>query len=50
MNAVTPNPSFQLAPQPLKVAEHWMASQRATWERRLDQLDDYLKDLKGQKR
>jgi DNA-binding transcriptional ArsR family regulator len=38
--------TYQLAPQPLKVAEHWMVRQRAIWERRLDQLDDYLEDLK----
>ncbi len=42
--------TYRLAPQPLKVAEHWMVTQRATWERRLDQLDDYLEDLKEQKR
>ena len=42
--------TYRLAPQPLKAAEHWMAKQRAIWERRLDQLDDYLKDLKEQKR
>jgi DNA-binding transcriptional ArsR family regulator len=38
--------TYQLAPQPLKVAEHWMVRQRAIWERRLDQLDDYLEELK----
>lgn len=42
--------TYQLATQPLKAAEHWMATQRANWERRLDQLDDYLKDLKEQTR
>jgi DNA-binding transcriptional ArsR family regulator len=42
--------TYQLAPQPLKVAEHWMIRQRAIWERRLDQLDSYLKDLKEQQR
>jgi len=42
--------TYQLAPQPLKLAEHWMARQRAIWGRRLDQLDDYLKVLKEQKR
>lgn len=42
--------TYRLAPQPLKVAEYWMVTQRATWERRLDQLDDYLEDLKEQKR
>jgi DNA-binding transcriptional ArsR family regulator len=38
--------TFQLVPQPLKAAEQWMVEQRALWERRLDQLDNYLKDLK----
>jgi DNA-binding transcriptional ArsR family regulator len=38
--------TVQLVPQPLQAAEHWMVEQRALWERRLDQLDDYLKDLK----
>jgi DNA-binding transcriptional ArsR family regulator len=42
--------TYQLVRQPLKVAEHWMARHRAIWERRLDQLDDYLKNIKGQKR
>jgi DNA-binding transcriptional ArsR family regulator len=42
--------TYQLAPRPLKVAEHWMVTQRVHWERRLDQLDNYLKDLKEQKR
>lgn len=40
--------TYQLAPQPLKEAEQWMATQRANWERRLDQLDNYLNDLKEQ--
>ena len=40
--------TYELAPQPLKEAEQWMVTQRANWERRLDQLDDYLKDLKEQ--
>src|SRR6266852_3688981 len=38
--------TVHLVPQPLEAAEHWMAEQRALWERRLDQLDNYLKDLK----
>jgi DNA-binding transcriptional ArsR family regulator len=41
--------TYQLAPQPLEAAQDWMATQRATWERRLDQLDDYLNDLKEQR-
>jgi DNA-binding transcriptional ArsR family regulator len=42
--------TYELAPQPLKEAEQWMVTQRENWERRLDQLDNYLKDLKEQKR
>jgi DNA-binding transcriptional ArsR family regulator len=38
--------TYQLAPQPLEAAQDWMAVQRANWERRLDQLDDYLNNLK----
>ena len=40
--------TYQLAPEPLAAAEDWMAAQRTLWERRLDQLDDYLKELKEQ--
>ena len=38
--------TYRLVPQPLRVAERWMAQQRALWERRLDQLDAYLLELK----
>jgi DNA-binding transcriptional ArsR family regulator len=38
--------TYQLEPQPLQVAEQWMREQRAIWESRLDQLDDYLLNLK----
>jgi DNA-binding transcriptional ArsR family regulator len=38
--------TYRLVPQPLKTAERWMAQQRALWERRLDQLDAYLLELK----
>jgi len=38
--------TYQLAPQRLGLAERWIAKQRAHWERRLDQLDDYLMQLK----
>jgi DNA-binding transcriptional ArsR family regulator len=40
----------QLAPRPLEKAERWMADQRSVWERRLDQLDDYLKEMKEKRR
>ena len=39
----------RLAPRPLRQAEGWMVSQRKWWDRRLDQLDAYLIDLKEQK-
>jgi DNA-binding transcriptional ArsR family regulator len=38
--------TYRLAPERLRLAEDWLARQRALWERRLDQLDDYLVDLK----
>jgi len=38
--------TYRLAPAPLKLAEHWMVRQRAIWDRRLDQLDDYLQQMK----
>ena len=41
--------TYRLAPQPLKVAEHWITAQREIWERRLDQLDGYLNEMKEQK-
>ena len=40
--------TYQLTPQTLEAAQDWMAAQRLNWERRLDQLDDYLNDLKEQ--
>ncbi len=41
--------TYQLTPQPLRVAEGWLGKQRAIWNHRLDQLDTYLKELKEQK-
>src|SRR5215813_12891850 len=38
--------TYRLVPQPLKTAERWIARQRALWENRLDQLDNYLLELK----
>jgi DNA-binding transcriptional ArsR family regulator len=38
--------TYQLAPKRMKLAEDWLARQRTLWERRLDQLDDYLLALK----
>jgi len=38
--------TYQLAPRRLRLAEDWLAQQRALWERRLDRLDAYLVELK----
>jgi DNA-binding transcriptional ArsR family regulator len=35
--------SCRIEPKALREAELWLGSQRTEWERRLDQLDDYLK-------
>jgi DNA-binding transcriptional ArsR family regulator len=38
--------TYRIVPKQMKLAETWLAQQRALWERRLDQLDDYLMELK----
>lgn len=38
--------TYKLAPKRLKAAEDWLSRQRSLWERRLDQLDAYLLELK----
>jgi DNA-binding transcriptional ArsR family regulator len=38
--------TYELTPERLKFAEDWLAQQRTLWERRLDQLDAYLIELK----
>ena len=38
--------TYKLAPKRLKLAEDWLMQQRSLWERRLDQLDAYLIELK----
>ena len=38
--------TYRLAPRPMAEAEDWLAAQRSIWERRLDQLDDYLNEMK----
>lgn len=37
---------WRLAPRPLAAVEDWLAEQRALWERRLYQLDDYVHLIK----
>jgi DNA-binding transcriptional ArsR family regulator len=36
--------TYRVAPRSLKTATHWLDRQRSLWERRLDQLDAYLKE------
>ena len=38
--------TYRIAPRRIKLAESWLAKQRSLWERRLDQLDEYLLTLK----
>jgi DNA-binding transcriptional ArsR family regulator len=38
--------TYELSPKRLKLAEDWLSRQRNLWERRLDQLDAYLIDMK----
>ncbi|WP_027164567.1 metalloregulator ArsR/SmtB family transcription factor [Mesorhizobium sp. WSM3224] len=38
--------TYSLSPEPLKLAENWLAEQRVLWERRLDQFDAYVMNLK----
>lgn len=40
---------FEIAPKRLKVAQHWLDRQRTVWERRLDQLDELLLQLKEER-
>jgi DNA-binding transcriptional ArsR family regulator len=37
----------ELKPKPLADAERWMSDQLAMWTKRLDQLDDFLLQLKA---
>lgn len=36
---------WRLVPHPLDAAAGWLRDQRGIWERRLDQLDDYLEEM-----
>ena len=38
--------TYQLAPRRMQLAENWLTQQRNLWNRRLDQLDDYLLNFK----
>ncbi len=41
---------YQLVPKPLAVVEDWMQAQRAVWNQRLDQLQEYVESIKSSKR
>ena len=36
---------WRLVPRPLDAAAGWLREQHRIWERRLDQLDDYLEEM-----
>lgn len=40
--------TYGLVHVPLENAEHWMVAQRRIWERRLDQLDAFVRGLNEQ--
>jgi DNA-binding transcriptional ArsR family regulator len=37
--------TYRLEPKRLEQVENWLSKQRHLWERRLDQLDQYLKSM-----
>lgn len=39
--------TYRFSPTGLKLAEGWLVHQRELWDRRLDQLDDYLTKMKS---
>ena len=41
--------TYSLAPDRLRLAEDWLATQRRLWEGRLDRMDTYLLSLKNKK-
>jgi DNA-binding transcriptional ArsR family regulator len=38
--------TYEIAPKRFKVAEDWLSERRQLWENRLDQFDQYIKQLK----
>src|ERR1700750_2002381 len=38
--------TYEIAPERLRVAEHWLTERRQEWEARLDRLDAYVRQLK----
>jgi DNA-binding transcriptional ArsR family regulator len=37
--------TYEIAPERFKVAEDWLSARRQLWEARLDQFDEYVKQL-----
>ena len=42
--------TYEVVPEQLAVAEGWLEEQRNIWNRRLDQLDTYLMQLKEKRK
>jgi DNA-binding transcriptional ArsR family regulator len=42
--------TYRLSPRPMVEAQTWLERQRSLWERRLDQLDSYLMEMKEKTR
>jgi len=38
--------TYEISPERFKVAEDWLSARRRLWEERLDQFDEYVKQLK----
>jgi DNA-binding transcriptional ArsR family regulator len=38
--------TYEIAPEPFRVAEDWLTERRRLWESRFDRFDDYVKQLK----
>ncbi|MET0398944.1 MAG: metalloregulator ArsR/SmtB family transcription factor [Longimicrobiaceae bacterium] len=38
--------TYEIAPEPFRVAEDWLAERRRSWESRFDRFDEYVRQLK----
>lgn len=38
--------TYEIAPEPFRVAEDWLTERRRSWESRFDRFDEYVKQLK----
>lgn len=39
--------TYEIAPERFKIAEDWLSARRRLWESRLDQFDQYVRQLKA---